>query len=110
MSTPEFTGDNIMQGNYTNCLFQIDRDNGVITVSSHGIRLLRITHLPDPVPQNVSIDIVALPALTSYTPIRVEVKHVESFQEWIDDNIEPVDELDSSGVTDEYVNKELGPE
>lgn len=58
-----------MENNYTNCLFQIDRDNGVITVTSHGIRLLRITHLPDPIPANTSIDIVSLPALTSYTSI-----------------------------------------
>ena len=119
MNIPESTEDNmdheavkaeaktkqILKGH-----LEIDLANGTATFTSGGFRVLRITHLPDPVPQNVSIDIVALPALTSYTPIRVEVKHVESFQEWIDDNIEPVDELDSSGVTDEYVNKELGPE
>lgn len=60
-----------MQGNYTKCLLQIDRDNGVITVMSHGVRILRVTHLPDPIPANTSIDIVALPALTSYTPLNL---------------------------------------
>ena len=79
-----------MQGNYTNCLFQIDRDNGVITVTSHGVRLLRITHLPDPVPQDVSIDIVAIENLTSYTPIVIpEASSKSALAEWIERQSKP---------------------
>jgi hypothetical protein len=50
---------------------KIDYDNGTVDFEWHNIRLLRVTHLPDPVPDNVSIDLVALPALTSYTTIEV---------------------------------------
>jgi hypothetical protein len=49
---------------------EIDLHNGVATFMSGGFRILRITHLPDPIPPNVSIDIVAVEALTSYTPLQ----------------------------------------
>jgi len=48
----------------------VDRENGVIIFEVEGIRLLRITHLPDPIPDGISVDLVALPALTSYNPIQ----------------------------------------
>jgi hypothetical protein len=48
----------------------IDARNGVITFTTkNGQRLLRITHLPDPIPAGTTIDLVALEALTSYTKI-----------------------------------------
>lgn len=74
MNTPESTGDNSEYA-YDGRLW-IDTDNGVATFTTRdGTRILRITHLPDPAPQNVSIDIVALQALTSYTPLtRPDVK------------------------------------
>jgi hypothetical protein len=68
----------------------IDTDKGVITfLSKEGQRILRVTHLPTPIPDNVMIDMVSLPNLKSYTPLQ----HTESFQEWIDDGIEPAREL-----------------
>lgn len=53
---------------------QIDRANGVIEFHTWNgqVRLLRITHLPDPIPPGTSIDLVALKALTSYTPAASE--------------------------------------
>lgn len=57
-----------MEGNYCNGLLQIDRENGIITFSSQGITILRITHLPTPIPTNVVIDVVAVNKLTGYIP------------------------------------------
>lgn len=65
-------------------VLRIDPDEGIAIFTTNAtfglksrelkpsIRILRITHLPDPIPPNYSIDIVALPALTSYTPIESE--------------------------------------
>lgn len=44
----------------------IDYDNGIITFTSQDTRILRVTHLPLPI--GVTIDMVALPELTSYGP------------------------------------------
>jgi hypothetical protein len=46
----------------------IDHENGTIQFLQYGSTLLNITHLAVPVPINRSIEIVALPALTSYNP------------------------------------------
>jgi hypothetical protein len=47
---------------------EIDHDNGVITFTASGVRILRVTHLPEPLPLGVIVDMVALPELTSYGP------------------------------------------
>src|SRR5580765_9078360 len=77
-----------------NGVLRIDRLNGLITFSDGWHRVtLRITHLPEPIPDNVMIDIVALKNLTSYTPLQSQGnQHTESFKEWIDEGIEPVEE------------------
>lgn len=62
----------------------VDRDNGVITFEVEGVRLLRITHLPDPIPAGTSIDLVALPALTSYTPLQ-PVAPKNEWVKWAED-------------------------
>jgi len=72
-------------------VLEIDYANGTITFNSGGIRVLRVTHLDTPVPKGMSVDMVAIRNVTSYSPLRVE--HVESFQEWIDESIEPAGEL-----------------
>jgi hypothetical protein len=59
----------------------VDRDNGVIIFEAEGVRLLRITHLPDPIPDGISIDLVALPALTSYNPVDLSKMRLPSFKE-----------------------------
>ena len=52
---------------------RIDRLNGVITFSDGWHRMvLRITHLREPIPDDVLIDLVALNNLTSYTPLQGE--------------------------------------
>lgn len=50
---------------------QIDHKNGVIEFFTwdRQVRLLRITHLPEPIPAGTYVDLVALEALTSYTPV-----------------------------------------
>jgi len=60
--------DGIVHDEYWGTL-DIDHVNGVVTFTFNGRRLLRITHLPDPIPAGKTIDLVALEALTSYTPI-----------------------------------------
>ena len=48
----------------------IDADNGTAEFrDGHGNTILRVTHLPTPVPPDVMIDLVAIRNLTSYTPI-----------------------------------------
>jgi hypothetical protein len=54
---------------------KIHYNNGTIDFESGGIRVLRVTHLPDPIPAGSSINLVALPALTSYTPQELEPEH-----------------------------------
>ena len=44
----------------------IDYEHGIITFTSQGTRILRVTHLPLPI--GVTIDMVALSDLTSYGP------------------------------------------
>jgi hypothetical protein len=52
---------------------RIDLINGVITFhDGWNMMILRVTHLPEPIPSNVLIDIVALSNLTSYTPLQGE--------------------------------------
>ena len=60
--------DGIVYDEYQGTL-DIDRANGVVTFTFNGRRLLRITHLREPIPAGKSIDLVALDALTSYTDI-----------------------------------------
>jgi hypothetical protein len=51
----------------------IDPLNGVIIFKDGWHRtILRITHLREPIPDNVLIDLVALSNLTSYTPLQGE--------------------------------------
>jgi hypothetical protein len=59
-------------------------------IDSHDRTILRVSHLREPIPDNVIIDIVSLPNLTSYTPLQEPDRHKESFQEWRDEGIEPV--------------------
>src|SRR5580765_3965944 len=75
-----------------NGVLRIDRLNGLIIFNDGWNRtILRVSHLPEPIPDNVMIDIVALKNLTSYTPLQSQGnQHTESFQEWIDEGIEPV--------------------
>ena len=48
----------------------IDNLNGIILFKDGwGATILRITHLPTPVPGNVMIDMTAIAQVTSYTPI-----------------------------------------
>jgi hypothetical protein len=108
---------------------EIDQDTGIATFTTRGlvhgslIRVLRVTHLPTPVPEGVSIDLVAIRNVTSYTPLEISEQdehhdpatclyghidgvcagdafqlakgerktHIESFQEWLDDDITPVE-------------------
>lgn len=50
---------------------RIDNVNGVATFTDGwGAVILRVTHLREPVPANTKIDLVALDALTSYTPVQ----------------------------------------
>jgi hypothetical protein len=44
----------------------IDHEAGTIQFVQYGVNLLNITHLTAPIPINMVIDIVALPALTAY--------------------------------------------
>lgn len=82
-----------------NGMLRIDLLNGLVTFHDGWHRVvLRVSHLPEPVPAEVLIDVVALNNLTSYTPLQGEAldrtsgrkPHIESFQEWIDKGIEPV--------------------
>jgi hypothetical protein len=56
---------------------EIDQDTGIATFTTRGlvhgspIRVLRVTHLPVPVPEGVSIDLVAIRNVTSYTPLEI---------------------------------------
>jgi len=54
---------------------RIDHLNGLVTFSDGWNRMvLRITHLTEPIPNDVLIDIVALTPLTSYTPLQEGAK------------------------------------
>lgn len=73
----------------------IDHVNGVATFKDGwGRPILRVTHLPRPVPFDVGIDLVAISNITSYTPLSMQEpapgQHVESFREWHDEGIVPV--------------------
>ena len=50
----------------------IDHINGTVVFTSGGVKILRVSHLREPIPDGVMIDIVALDNLTSYTPIQGE--------------------------------------
>jgi hypothetical protein len=52
-------------------ILTINEDDGtaIFTTSPNSTVLLRVTHLPDPVPPNSMIDMVSLAALTSYHPV-----------------------------------------
>jgi hypothetical protein len=47
----------------------IDPDEGTIQFIQYGTTVLNITHLPVPIPPDKTIELVALPALTSYLPL-----------------------------------------
>lgn len=52
---------------------RIDHLNGLITFrDGWNMMILRVSHLREPIPDNVLIDIVALENLTSYTPLQGE--------------------------------------
>jgi hypothetical protein len=69
-SQPETTEPVIESRVYTDGELHIDLINGTATFRDHfGAIILRVTHLPTPVPSNVSIDLVAIRNVTSYTPI-----------------------------------------
>jgi hypothetical protein len=74
----------------------IDHDNGVIKftqgddpVDGEAI-LLRVTHLREPIPDNVLIDLVALDNLTSYTPLQGNIKTVLQIDNPMQDDRCPV--------------------
>lgn len=49
----------------------INPDDGVIFfMSKEGHRILRVTHLPTPIPDHMAIDLVAISNVTSYTPLQ----------------------------------------
>ena len=57
----------------------IDTENGVITFkNAWNDTILRVTHLREPIPANVMIDLVSLPNLTSYTPIQEAPHGIQS--------------------------------
>jgi hypothetical protein len=57
--------DNTVEG-----ALYIDAKNGVITfLDRDGNRLLRVTHLPTPIPPNVMVDVTAIRNVTSYNLI-----------------------------------------
>jgi hypothetical protein len=66
----------------------IDHDNGVVTFSQGSdpvdgeAILLRVTHLPTPVPDNVYIDLVAIRNVTSYTPLALTDSKKSGLAEW----------------------------
>jgi len=88
-------------------VLEINYTEGVITFTSGGIRVLRITHLRTPVHKGTSVDLVALDNLTSYAPL-VEPHHVESFQEWIDEGAVPVtaEEVPEKSGLAEWVDRQ----
>lgn len=60
----------------------IDHETGTITFKTAlDIRLLRITHLPTPIPDNVMIDLVAIKNVTSYTPLSGKSINVSDLDE-----------------------------
>jgi hypothetical protein len=71
----------ILQGH-----LHIDYDQGTATFVSGGITVLRVTHLPTPVPPNVSIDLVAIRNVTSYTPVapREDAPPIDERPVWAD--------------------------
>jgi hypothetical protein len=54
-------------------VLEINYKDGTITFHSGGICVLRITHLRTPIPRGMSVDLVAIGQVTSYTPMEVEV-------------------------------------
>jgi hypothetical protein len=83
---------------------EINPEEGTIKFIQYGTIILNITHLRTPIPPNMTIELVALPALTSYQP-HPRGEH-ETF--WPPDELkppgwegaddEPLDELDTSGM------------
>lgn len=62
---PDTEYDNVYEG-----ALYIDTEKGVVSfLTKDGHRLLRITHLPTPIPAGIGIDLVSILNLTSYTPI-----------------------------------------
>lgn len=54
---------------YYNGILHVDTDKGIATFVHDKGRLLRVTHLPTPIPDDASIDVVAIGNITSYTPL-----------------------------------------
>ena len=52
---------------YYNGTLHVDTDKGIAIFTHDKGRLLRVTHLPVPIPEDVSIDVVAISNITSYT-------------------------------------------
>lgn len=67
----------------------IDPDNGVVKFETRtGVRLLRVTHLLEPIPTDSAIDLVAISNVTSYTPLT---------QAEVDDWLDPAEEAKRGG-------------
>ena len=61
---------------YTSGVLAIDTINGTAEFrDDFGDTLLRITHLPKPIPDNIMIDLVAIVNLTSYNSVSKGNKH-----------------------------------
>lgn len=69
----------------------IDVERGTVSFwDKHGNRILRVTHLDVPIPDNVSIDVVAIKQVTSYTPVEpVKVKTVLSIDDPCEQELGP---------------------
>ena len=91
MDKPKVLVDSIIT---MNGMLRIDVLNGLVTFHDGWDRVvLRVSHLIEPIPDNVLIDIVALNNLTSYTPLQGKAlgkPRGESFQGWIDEGVKPV--------------------
>lgn len=95
----------------------IDHENGVATFKDGwGRTILRVTHLPTPVPLDVGIDLVAIRNVTSYTPLTMRElappigipRHTESFKEWLDDGIVPVAQHREKSALAEWLERQSG--
>lgn len=56
----------------------IDTDLGTLTfIDTDSSLILRVTHLPTPIPDDVMIDLVAVHHITSYTPLQSGEQHAK---------------------------------
>ena len=70
-------------GNVHEGALYIDVERGVVSfIDKNGGRLLRVTHLPTPIPPGMAIDVVAIQQVTSYTSVLPK----SGLAEWKDRN------------------------